>query len=185
MQNFNFNLTSLSGLYVVNRNLAKDERGFFSRFFCAKEYQRIGFDSQIAQMNHSMTKEKGTVRGFHYQNPPFTEVKIVSCIKGSIFDVVIDIRRNSPTFLKWYSIKLSDNNNKSLYIPAGFAHGFQSLEDNCELLYMHSEYYNQGSEGGLNILDPALCVEWPLSITCVSQRDANHPKINKSTFKGL
>ena len=185
MVKFDFSATPLSGLYVVNRYLIEDERGFFSRFFCAKEFLRIGFDHSICQMNHTKTGLKGTVRGFHYQNAPYAEIKIVSCVKGRVLDVAIDIRLNSPTFLQCYSVELSENNNKSLYIPAGFAHGFQTLEDDCELLYMHSEFYNSDSEGALNILDSAISMEWPLNISQISKRDANHPMININTFKGL
>ena len=185
MQKFDFHATPLSGLYIVNRYLIEDVRGFFSRFFCAKEFHRIGFDHSISQMNHTKTEHKGTVRGFHYQNVPYAEIKIVSCIKGRVLYVAIDIRQNSPTFLKWFAVELSEKNNKSLYIPAGFAHGFQTLEDDCELLYMHSEFYNSDSEGALNILDPAISMEWPLNISQISKRDASSPMININTFKGL
>jgi len=184
-QKFDFISTPLAGLYVVDRKLVGDERGFFSRFFCAKEFSQIGLSNPIVQMNHTMTEKKGTVRGFHYQKFPYTVTKIVSCIKGRILDVAVDIRQNSPTFLQWYSEELSEDNNKSLYIPDGFAHGFQTLEDDCELLYLHSEFYNPDAESAINILDPELSMEWPLSITQISERDSNHPMIDVNIFKGI
>ena len=185
MQKFDFVSTSLADLYVVKRNFVRDNRGFFSRFFCAKEFLRVGFSHSIAQMNHTMTEKKGTVRGFHYQKFPYTETKIVSCVKGRILDVAVDIRQNSPTFLQWYSVELSEDNNKSLYIPDGFAHGFQTLEDDCELLYIHSEFYNPDAEGAINILDPEISMEWPLNIAQISERDGSHPMININIFKGV
>ena len=185
MQRFNFISTSIDGLYIVERNLVKDERGFFSRFFCEKEFLRVGLNHSIVQMNHTMTLKKGTARGFHYQKFPFTETKIVSCIKGRILDVAVDVRQNSPTFLQWFSIELSEDNNKSLYVPNGFAHGFQTLEDNCELIYIHSEFYSPDAEEALNILDPVIAMEWPLNISQISERDGNHPMIDINKFKGV
>ena len=185
MQRLNFTSTLIDGLYIVERNLVKDERGFFSRFFCVEEFSRIGFSGSIAQINHTMTEKKGSVRGFHFQKAPYTETKIVSCVRGRVLDVAVDIRRNSPTFLHWHAEELSEKNKKSLYIPDGFAHGFQTLEDNCELLYLHSEFYNPGAESAINILDPEISMEWPLSIEKISERDSSQPMINKNIFKGV
>ena len=181
---FNFIETSLTGLYKIEQKPIKDSRGFFSRFFCAEEFKEIGFIQPIAQMNHTHTKLKGAVRGMHYQHPPYTETKIVTCIRGEIFDVAVDIRKDSPTFLQWHGEILSAKTQSSLYIPDGFAHGFQSLTENCELLYMHSSFYQHDAEGGLNVLDRELNIEWPLEISEISERDQNHTMINTS-FKGI
>lgn len=182
MLRFKFTSTYIAGLYVVDQRVMADSRGSFSRMFCSKEFENIGLKKPIAQINHSITKSKGTVRGLHFQPQP--EVKIVTCIKGKIFDVAVDIRVNSPTFLKWYSIELSEENKKSLYIPEGFAHGFQSLEDDCQLLYMHSEFYDPDKESAVNYLDPEISISWPLNIKHVSERDKTHPLIDLNFFKG-
>lgn len=183
-QRFNFIETLLSGVYKVEQKPIEDSRGFFSRFFCAEEFKEIGFTQPIAQMNHTLTKQKGAVRGMHYQHPPFTEAKIVTCLRGEIFDVAIDIRKGSPTFLQWHAEILSNKNQSSLYIPDGFAHGFQTLTENCELLYIHSAFYEQDAEGALNVLDPELDINWPIDIIELSERDRNHPMIGAS-FEGI
>jgi dTDP-4-dehydrorhamnose 3,5-epimerase len=183
-QRFNFIESSLKGLYKIVKKPIEDERGFFSRFFCAEEFKKLGFRKPIAQMNHSFTKQKGAVRGMHFQYSPYTEAKIITCIRGEIFDVAVDIRKDSPTFLQWHAEVLNENNQSSLYIPDGFAHGFQTLTENCELLYIHSSFYQHDAEGGLNVLDRELSIDWPLEISEISERDQNHPMINKS-FKGI
>jgi len=185
MQNFDFTPTPLTGVYTVDKKLIEDERGFFNRFFCEREFSRIGFNHSIAQINHTKTLERGVIRGFHYQKPPHNEIKIVSCVKGSVLDVAVDIRQGSPTFLHWYAIELSEKNKKSLYIPNGFAHGFQSLEDDSELIYLHSEFYNSDAEEALNAMDPEISMDWPLALTKMSNRDRNHPMINLNIFKGI
>ena len=185
IQKFNFVSVLIDGLYIVERNSIKDERGSFCRFFCAEEFSRIGFNKSIVQINHSLTNKKGTVRGFHFQKTPYTETKIVSCLKGSVFDVAVDIRMDSPTFLQWHAEELSENNNKSMYIPDGFAHGFQTLEDNCELLYLHSEFYTPSAEDSINVLDSKISMEWPLNITQISKRDSAQPMIDINIFKGV
>jgi dTDP-4-dehydrorhamnose 3,5-epimerase len=185
MQNFDFFSTPLAELYVVKRNHIEDSRGSFSRFFCEKEFLRIGFSDSIVQINHTVTKRKGTIRGFHYQNFPCTETKIVSCIRGKVLDIAVDIRHNSPTFLQWHAEELSEKNRRGMYIPNGFAHGFQALEDDCELIYMHSEFYNPDVESAINVLDPEISMEWPLERTRISEKDASHPMININKFKGI
>ena len=135
-------------------------------------------------MNHSFTTHKGTIRGMHYQAAPYREIKMIRCIAGAVFDVIIDIRRDSPTFLRWFGVELSARNKKMLYIPEGFAHGFQSLADNTELLYHHSEFYTPGSEGGIRYDDEKAAIKWPLPLSVISERDANHPYIDKN-FKGI
>jgi dTDP-4-dehydrorhamnose 3,5-epimerase len=181
---FNIAETPLAGLYRIDRNPVADHRGFFSRFFCAEEFKKMGLVTTIAQMNHTLTHQRGAIRGMHYQRPPHTETKIVTCIQGEILDVAIDIRAGSPTFLHWHSERLSAENQSSLYVPDGFAHGFQTMTDNCQLLYIHSSFYTPSAEGGLNALDPMLGIDWPLKVTDMSERDRNHPLLD-SQFKGI
>lgn len=174
----------LSGSYEVQLTPSGDSRGWFSRFYCKKEFTIVGHVKEWVQMNHSFTEKKGTIRGMHYQLPPYEEIKMVRCISGSIQDVIIDIRRNSPTFLKWYSIQLSSENKKMLYIPTGFAHGFQTLTDNCELIYFHSNYYAPGQERGINFKDPVIAIDWLLPVSVVSEKDNGNPFIDEK-FKGI
>ncbi len=181
-QNLDFLTCPLAGVYVIRRNPIRDKRGFFERFFCSTELESIGMKQPIAQINHTLTRCKGTVRGFHYQNPPYTETKIVSCIRGKVFDVAVDIRRGSSTFLQWHGEILSEESNTSLYIPDGFAHGFQALTDNCEMFYLHTMPYQAEAEGALNVQDPCLNVHWPLEITELSDRDRGHPMISDDFF---
>src|SRR5574344_1022396 len=170
----NITSTSFENIFVIEPNTFYDERGAFSRVFCENELQDI-FDLQIKQVNHSITKEKGTVRGLHFQYEPNAEIKMVKCIKGAILDVVVDIRKNSPTFLQHFFIELTEQNQKMIYIPKGFAHGFQTLEDNTELIYFHSSVYTQNNEGGINIYDSKLNIKFPFDIINLSKRDENHP----------
>lgn len=171
MSRFDVIDTPLAGLKVVQRKPIRDARGYFSRFFCAEEFRQAGLNSRIAQINHSHSKIAGTVRGMHYQLPPHAETKFVSCIRGEIFDVAVDLRRNSPTFLQWHGEILSAENQRSLLIPEGFAHGFQTLTEDCELLYLVSAAYAPTAEGGVNALDPMLKIEWPLPVTEMSEKD--------------
>ena len=184
MSRFTFATTPLAGLLVVERQRTADERGFFSRFFCAEEFARAGFDRAVAQMNHTLTRRTGAVRGMHFQHPPHAEIKVVTCLHGSVFDVAVDIRRDSPTFLRWHAQILSAENARSLLIPRGFAHGFQALGDDCELLYLHSDAYAPAAEGALNALDPLLAIGWPLELTELSDRDRAHPPIG-ADFHGI
>ena len=179
----NITSTSFENLFIIEPNTFHDERGSFSRVFCENELHDI-FDLQIKQVNHSITKQKGTVRGLHFQYEPNSEVKMVKCIKGAIYDVVVDIRKNSPTFLKTFSIELSKKNQKMLCIPKGFAHGFQTLEDETELLYFHSSIYAPLNEDAINIKDPLLDIKWPLNIINLSKRDESHAFLTED-FKGI
>lgn len=163
---------------------SEDNRGFFSRFFCAEEFATLGLAAPIVQINHTVTLKKGAVRGMHFQYPPHAETKIVSCLNGIIFDVAVDLRRGSKTFLKWHGEILSSENRKSLFIPEGFAHGFQTLSENCELIYLHTAPYTVDTEGALNAVDPSLGIDWPLPISEMSGRDKLHPFIG-SDFKGV
>lgn len=181
---FNVEDTPLDGLKVVTRKTMGDARGEFSRVFCARDLKEAGFDEELAQINFSKTAEKGTVRGFHFQMPPHGEIKLVSCVRGAIFDVVVDVRAGSPTFLQHFSLELSAKNGKALLIPKGFAHGFQVLEGDAELLYCHSEFYEVSAERGLNIADPVLKIKWPLAIVNLSQKDMTQPMLTK-LFEGV
>jgi dTDP-4-dehydrorhamnose 3,5-epimerase len=175
--------TSFKDLYIIEPNSFKDARGAFSRVFCEEELKGI-FQFNIKQINHSVSKNKGTARGLHFQYEPYAEIKMVKCIKGSVLDVVVDIRKNSPTFLQYFSLELSEQNQKMIYIPKGFAHGFQTLEDNTELLYLHSSVYAPSKEGALNLHDPLLKIKWPLATINLSKRDENHPFLTNE-FKGI
>jgi dTDP-4-dehydrorhamnose 3,5-epimerase len=184
MSKFLFEETSLPSLMVVQRFVSEDSRGFFSRFFCAQELAFAGFTLPIAQINHTFTALSGSVRGLHYQTGSSSEDKFVSCLRGEVFDVAVDLRRRSPTFLQWHAEILSANNRRSLMIPTGFAHGFQTLTDDCELVYLHSKLYAPNAEAALNVNDPRLAIKWPLPIRSLSERDARHPLVSDS-FTGI
>jgi dTDP-4-dehydrorhamnose 3,5-epimerase len=184
MSRFDFIETSLAGLIIVQRKTIDDHRGFLSRLFCAEEFRTAGLVKPLAQINYTQTRKKGAVRGLHFQYPPYAETKIVSCLKGEIFDVAVDLRRGSSTFLHWHGEILSEENRRSLFIPEGFAHGFQTLTENCELLYLHSAAYHRESEGALNVSDPKISIAWPLPISEISERDKAHPLIDPN-FEGI
>jgi len=184
MSRFVFLASPLTGLKLVQRKVIEDQRGFLSRFYCADEFRDAGIAKPIAQINHTLTRKKGAVRGLHFQNPPHAETKLVSCLHGEIWDVAVDLRVNSPTFLQWHSEVLSASNRKSLLIPEGFAHGFQALTEDCELIYLHSEAYYPESEGALNVNDPKLNITWPLTMCDLSERDRNHAFIDQN-FQGI
>jgi len=176
--------TPLSGLKIIQRKPIEDSRGFLSRFYCTEEFKPFGFNKPINQINHTLTKQKGAVRGLHYQQPPYAEIKLVNCLRGEIFDLAVDLRKDSPTFLHWHGVVLSEKNQRSLLIPEGFAHGFQAMSDNCELIYLHTAPYMKEAESALNVADPKLNIEWPLGITELSERDYSHPMINND-FEGI
>ena len=181
---FEVQSTPLAGLEVYVRKPIGDERGWLERVFCAQDLADWGGAQSIAQINRTMTARRGTVRGLHFQRPPHAEAKLVSCLRGQIFDVVVDVRRGSSTFLHWYGDILSEDNRRSLAIPAGFAHGFQTLTDNCEVLYLHTAAYRSDAEGALNVRDPQLKIDWPLAIEGLSDRDQGHALIG-ADFLGL
>ncbi|HJV61635.1 MAG TPA: dTDP-4-dehydrorhamnose 3,5-epimerase family protein [Albitalea sp.] len=176
--------TPLPGLKLVVRQRVGDARGFLSRLFCADELRAAGWTRPVSQINHTFTARRGTVRGLHFQHPPHAEAKLVSCLRGEVWDVAVDLREGSPTFLRWHAARLSADNRQALLIPEGFAHGFQTLCDEVEMLYCHSAAYNAGAEGGLNVRDPSLAIDWPLPIAEVSPRDAGHPFVG-GDFKGV
>jgi dTDP-4-dehydrorhamnose 3,5-epimerase len=175
---------TLGGLKLVERQRLCDARGFLSRLFCVEELGVAGWNKPIAQINHSYNARRGTVRGMHFQRPPHAEMKLVSCIRGEVWDVAIDVRAGSQTFLRWHAERLSADNGRALLIPAGFAHGFQTLTTDVELLYCHSAAYTATAEAGLNAKDPVLAITWPLNIAEMSSRDAQHPMLNKR-FAGV
>ena len=179
-----FNPTPLQGSYEIELNLSADSRGWFGRFFCKKEFDEIGHSKEWVQMNHSFTKTKGTVRGMHFQLPPHNEIKLVKCVSGVVFDVIIDLRKNSPTFLQSFGTELSAEKKNMLYIPEGFAHGFQTFTEDCELIYLHSEYYQPKVEAGIRFDDPLIDLKWPITISELSEKDKNHSYLNQS-FKGI
>lgn len=170
----------LPGLKLIKRNRAGDKRGFLQRMYCQEILAKNGILEQIAQINLTLTHLAGAVRGMHFQYPPYAETKIVSCLRGQVFDVAVDLRQGSPTFLQWFGEVLSPELNNSLLIPKGFAHGFQALSNDCELLYFHTTAYHPQAEGGISPTDPKIGIAWPLAITEMSDRDVRHPKLTDS-----
>lgn len=157
---------------IIEFDMFKDERGQFSRVFCQKEFETSEVFKPITQINHSVTVEKGSIRGMHYQSPPHNEAKFVRCISGEVLDVVIDIRPKSKTFLKWTGVHLTSKEARMICIPEGFAHGFQTLTENVELIYLHTDFYEPTVEKGIHYLDPLIKIDWPIEITNVSERDS-------------
>ena len=174
----------LAPLKRVEHQRMADERGYLERIFCTGELRSAGWAKPVAQINHSYSGKKGTVRGFHFQKPPHAEMKLVSCIRGEVWDVAIDVRKGSKTFLHWHAERLSAENPSALLIPEGFAHGFQTLTDDVELLYCHSSPYNATSECALHPMDPMLAIPWPLPITQISARDTQHRMLDEG-FDGV
>src|SRR5574337_223280 len=176
--------TALQGAYVIELEKREDERGFFARSWCAREFVSKGLDPHLVQCNVSFNKLKGTLRGLHYQTPPHAEVKLVRCTRGSLFDVIVDLRKDSPTFLQWVGIELTATNHRMLYIPKRFAHGFQTLEDNTEIFYQMSEFYEPAASKGLRWNDPRLGINWPDAGGVMSQKDQTYPDLEPG-FVGL
>ena len=172
-----FQPTSLAGAYVIDLQKIEDERGFFARSWCVHEFAEHDLDIRLVQCNISFNKAQGTVRGMHYQAPPFAETKLVRCTQGAIYDVIIDLRPTSPTFLQWLGVVLSAENRALLYVPQGFAHGFQTLVDNTEVFYQMSEFYAPEAAHGLRWDDPNVKVQWPLPITVMSLKDQSYPDL--------
>ncbi len=181
---FHIHTTSIVGLHLLQRKPISDDRGYLERLFCLDELQSFLSGRELKQINHTYTQSLGVARGMHFQYPPFTEMKFVSCLRGEVFDVAVDLRSDSPTFLCWHGEVLSAENSKTLVVPEGFAHGYQTLSSDCEMLYMHTAAYKPDAEGGLNVRDPRLAIEWPLPIAELSQRDAGFPYIEE-TFAGV
>ena len=184
MSRFTITDLPLVGLKLIERQRLGDHRGSLTRLFCAENLAAAGWYKSLAQINHTYTAKRGTVRGMHYQQPPYDEMKLVTCLQGEVWDVAIDLRTGSPTFLHWHAETLSANNSRAMLIPEGFAHGFQAMTDDVELLYCHSVVHNPEAESALNAQDPMLAINWPIKITDISVRDANHQLIDKN-FKGV
>ena len=171
-----FKETKLKGAYLIDLGKNKDERGFFARFFCEKEFAAHKLKLSIKQSSISYNKKKGILRGMHYQSAPHQEIKLVSCVRGAIYDVIIDLRKNSRTYLKWIAAELNSRNFTSLYIPKGFAHGFQALEDNSVVLYQMSEFYYPEYARGIRWDDVMFGIKWPLREKILSEKDRSYPQ---------
>lgn len=184
MARFSVSTTPLDGLKLVRRQPIEDARGSLTRLYCADDFISLGIAPEISQINRTATRVRGAVRGLHFQHPPFAEGKFVTCLRGEIFDVAVDLRAGSPTLLRWHGEVLSAHNLLSFYLPPGFAHGFQTLTEDCELLYFHSQPYRPDAEDALNALDPALGIGWPLEIGEMSERDRAHRLVD-ANFRGL
>jgi dTDP-4-dehydrorhamnose 3,5-epimerase len=170
-----FEETKLKDAFIIDIERIGDERGFFARAYCEKEFDKQGIPTGIVQANISYNKFKHTLRGLHYQAAPFGEAKLVRCTKGSIFDVIIDMRENSETFKQWISVELNENSHRMLYVPEGFAHGFMTLEDHTEVTYHVSEFYTPAAEKGIRWNDPEFQLKWPENIEVISEKDKNWP----------
>ncbi len=175
MNNLNIKNILLKDAAVIEVELRGDTRGSFARFFCDKELKHLLGNDKIVNINHAESKKKGTLRGLHFQRPPHSEKKFIRCISGSIYDVIVDLRPDSDTYMQWQGVLLSAGNKKMLYVPEGFAHGYQTLEDDSELLYYVTNYYSPDYEAGLRYDDPSLKIDWPLDIIAISNKDMNHP----------
>ncbi len=169
-----FKETELNGAYIIEIDKREDERGFFARCWCKNEFKSKGLMANIAQSSISFNKEKGTLRGMHFQLKPFDEEKLLRCSAGSIYDVIIDLRTDSTSYKKWTSVELSAKNQRMLYIPKGFAHGFQTLEHGAEVVYHISEFYNPESASGVRWNDPQFNISWPLMVSKISTKDQNY-----------
>jgi dTDP-4-dehydrorhamnose 3,5-epimerase len=176
--------TKIKGVYEIECSAFSDERGGFYRIIDKEDFAQINFTKEFVQVNRSGNFKKGTLRGMHFQLPPFSETKVIQCIKGKVFDVAVDLRKNSPTFLHWISMELSEENRKIILIPEGCAHGFQTLEDNSEILYLHTQSYKPDFQSAIRFDEPLVNIQWKIPVSVISERDKNHPLLDKS-FKGL
>ncbi|HEU5236127.1 MAG TPA: dTDP-4-dehydrorhamnose 3,5-epimerase [Pyrinomonadaceae bacterium] len=172
-----FSETELGGVFIIEPEIIEDERGFFACSWTPIEFEKNGLDPRLVQCNISFNKQKGTLRGMHFQYEPFSEVKLVRCTRGAIYDVAIDLRPESPTRYRWVGAELTADNHRMLYIPRGFAHGYQTLADETEIFYQMSEYYHPESAGGVRWNDPVFGIGWPLPVSVIAERDANYPSV--------
>jgi dTDP-4-dehydrorhamnose 3,5-epimerase len=171
--------TNLKGAFVIDLQPMEDERGHFARSFCREEFARHGLKTDVAQCNVSLNRNKGTLRGMHFQLPPKAEAKLVRCTRGAIYDVIVDLRTESGTYCKWTAVELTEKNLKMIYIPEGFAHGFQTLADDTEVFYQMFEFYSAGHAGGVRWDDPAFGIRWPLDKPVISLKDRSYPLLGK------
>ncbi|MEX0828312.1 MAG: dTDP-4-dehydrorhamnose 3,5-epimerase [Haliea sp.] len=170
-----FHTTTLDGAWLIDLEPARDQRGFFARTFCVDEFMTHGLETRYPQHSISVSARKGTLRGMHYQREPHSEVKLVRCVRGTIWDVIIDIRPNSSTYRRWQAFELSDSNGSQLYIPKGFAHGFQTVSEDVEVNYLISEPYRSEAARGIRYDDPNFAIAWPLPVTSISEKDLRWP----------
>jgi dTDP-4-dehydrorhamnose 3,5-epimerase len=169
-----FQETKLKGAFHIDPELHEDERGFFGRVFCVEEFQTYGLETRLVQCSISFNRQKGTLRGMHFQAPPFEETRLVRCTMGMVYDVMLDLRPGSSTFKQWQGIELSADNRRMVFIPRGFAHGFLTLTDNTEIFYQMSEYYHAEAAQGVRWDDPAFNIQWPLPISLISDKDLSY-----------
>jgi dTDP-4-dehydrorhamnose 3,5-epimerase len=170
-----FTETPLQGAYLISLEKREDKRGYFARAFCTQEFSRHKLETKFVQANISFSAKSGLIRGMHYQCGEHAEVKLVSCVRGSIYDVIVDLRKESPTYMKWFGAELSDHNGHLMYVPKGFAHGYQALSDDAFVHYMVSAYYSPDAEDGIKYNEPAIGIKWPIAVTDISQKDAEWP----------
>ncbi len=168
----------LKGAYLIEVDKLEDERGFFGRLWCKKELEEYGLNTNIVQSNISLSKRKGTLRGMHFQKSPYQETKLVRCTKGAVYDVIIDLRPDSKTFKEWFGVKLTAENHKMIYVPENFAHGFLTLEEDSEVYYLVTQFYNKQAESGVRWNDSTFNIKWPLKVVEISEKDENHPNFN-------
>lgn len=178
-----FHATSLKDAWLIDADLLRDGRGFFARMFCAREFAEHGLETEFPQHSTSFSATRGTLRGMHFQREPHAEVKVVRCSNGRIWDVIVDLRPDSPTFLRWQGFELSGESRRQLYVPKGFAHGFQSLTDDAEVSYLISEFHVPEAASGLRFDDPALHIAWPLSVTVISDKDRLWPYLDAERLR--
>lgn len=176
-----FHPTPLAGAYTIELEKRGDDRGFFARFFCVKEFEALGLDPKIVQINNSLSRIQGTLRGLHYQLAPKAETKIVRCIRGSLYDVILDLREGSPTFGQWFGATLTAENRTMMYVPKGFAHGFITLEPDTEAFYLATEYYGPDRERCVRWNDPKFGIKWPAEPVVISDKDRNTPDFSPAT----
>jgi dTDP-4-dehydrorhamnose 3,5-epimerase len=174
----------LDGSYTIEIEKRGDDRGFFARLFCEREFAQHGLETRFVQINNSLSAKRGTLRGLHYQLPPAAEVKVVRCVRGALWDVILDLRAGSPTFGKWFGSELSADNRRMMYVPRGFAHGFITLTDDAEAIYLVSDFYSPDNERGVRFDDPGHQIAWPINPTEVSEKDRKWPDLN-TEFHGF
>lgn len=170
-----FTETKLTGAFIIEPEFLEDERGFFARTWCQREFEAHRLNTRLVQCSISFNRHRGTLRGMHYQVEPHAEAKVVRCARGALYDVIIDLRPNSPTFMQWQSVELTENNHRMLYVPEGFAHGFQTLEDNTEVFYQMSEFFHPESAQGARWDDRSFSINWPILPCILSNKDVSYP----------
>ena len=180
-----FAALQIPGAWVIDPDLLGDERGFFARTFCRKEFEQHGLSGDLAQCNVSFNRKRGTLRGMHYQREPHQEAKLVRCTQGAIYDVVLDLRPDSPAYLGWHAIELNAANRRMLYVPEGCAHGFMTLADESEVFYQMAEFYHPECSAGVRWDDPAFGIRWPFSEPIASAKDLSYPRFEKNTERSI